>query len=419
MDRFFNGSIFLHHKLAMYLRDNYHVIVSEEQLYYYDGVKYVQNNNMLKKYMTQLIPQIKEAQRVETLRTLPHIAPNKEKASPNFIALKNGVYNIETGVLLEPSPEFVIMNHIEAEYKEDAYDEHIDNMLETISTGDTEIIHLLKEMTGYTLYRSNALGKSFILKGYGGNGKSTLLEAIGAMLGNTNISPLSFSELNGRFNTGLLKDKLANIGDDIPFTTIKDTSIFKKATTGELIQGEVKGENPFSFKSYAKLIFSTNQIPKIDDNSNGLKDRIVIVPLNARIRTTEKDDPFYKEKVTTKSARNYLFLLAIEALRKLLIKKEFTIPQVVKDELEAFIIDNNPIQEWLESYEEAGNCIKVISACDSYISYHKFLEENGYKEVLSKKKFSEKMNMNGYISTRNTIRSNNKSKQVRTYVKNN
>src|SRR5699024_532447 len=150
-----------------------------------------------------------------------------------------------------------------------------------------------------------------------------------SFLGEENIISLSLSQLHGQLNTGLLKSKLANIGDDISYTTIKDTSTFKKLFTGERVTGEIKNETPFQFRSYAKLLFSGNRVPRMNDGSMALVDRFVIVPLNARIRGTDKQDPNFEKKITTDNARSYLLNIAIKSLNELLERGRFIIPDVV------------------------------------------------------------------------------------------
>src|SRR5699024_4085110 len=138
--------------------------------------------------------------------------------------------------------------------------------------------------------------------------------------------------------------------DDIPYTSIKDTSNFKRLSTGDWIKGEFKNEDPFFFRNFAKLIFSTNRLPRFYDNSQGLKDRLVIVPLNAKIRGTDKQDRHFEGKITTEEARSYLLNIGIRALNELFESNEFIMPGVVKQELDVFEVNNNPVTEWLYEY---------------------------------------------------------------------
>lgn len=403
---------FLHHKLARYLIHKYNIIILDGQVYFYDGEKYINDDIKLKTFMTQIVEVIRESQRNEVLYAIRYMADEREQASPRYIGVKNGIYDLENKIFIDSNPDIVITNLINADYNPNAKCEDIDDLFATIGEDDGEVIQLLKEMVGYTIYRKNTLSKSFLLKGEGGNGKSTLLNAIAAMLGEDNITSLSLSQLDERFNVGLLKDKLANIGDDINFKTIKDTSTFKKLSTGERITSDIKNDTPIQFRSYAKLIFSANRVPRMNDASMGLLDRFVIVPLNARIRNTDKQDPHFEQKITTDEARSYLLNIAIQSLDTLLKRGHFIIPDIVKEELEEFEISNDPIKEWLSEYEEDGKDLHNMPVSEAYNDYKTFCEYNGFKYPISNKKLTQELKAHGYESRRPYIN----GEQVRAYV---
>lgn len=390
---------FLHHRMAKHLIDDYNIIILEGQIHHYDGKKYINDEDKLKAYMTQLFDSIKENQRKEVLHTIRYTAIKKDQAPARYVGVLNGIYDIKENKFINHTPELVFTNLINAKYDPSTTCKDIDNLFNLISENDKEVVQLLKEMIGYTLYRKNTLEKSFLLKGEAGSGKSTLLNAIASFLGEENITSLSLSQIGGRFNTGLLKGKLANIGDDISYTTIKDTSIFKKLSTGERVIGEFKNETPFHFIPFAKLLFSGNRVPRMNDGSRALVDRFVIIPLNARIRGTEKQDPFFEEKVTTEKARSYLLNIAIESLNKLLERGHFTIPHIVHEELDEFDIMNDPIKEWLNEYREEGKDLHNIPVGSAYNDYKNFCEYNGFKYPISNKKLTQELKTHGYEST--------------------
>lgn len=396
---FFNeNNRFLHHKMAKHLIHEHNIIILENQIHYYDGKKYINDDNKLKTAMTNIVETIKENQRNEVLHSIRYMASEQEQASSRYIGVQNGIYDIKKDKFINHSPEIVFTSLINADYNPKAESKDIDSLFRMISEDDKEIMQLLKEMIGYTIYRENSLEKSFILKGEAGSGKSTLLNAIASFLGEENISSLSLVQLDGRFNTGLLKGKFANIGDDINYTTIRDTSTFKKLSTGERVIGEVKNETPFQFRSFAKLIFSGNRVPRMNDGSKALIDRFVIVPLNARIRGTENQDPNFEKKITTDEARSYLLNIAIESLKELLKKQTFTIPHIVHEELKEFDIANDPIKEWLNEYEESNKDFHNLPVGSAYNEYKDFCEHNGFKYPISNKKLTQELKAHGYES---------------------
>ncbi|RDW15958.1 phage/plasmid primase, P4 family [Oceanobacillus chungangensis] len=412
--QFYYENTFLHHNFACYLVKEWNIICLDERLHIYENGKYVANDTYIKRLIVTIIPNLTVSKVREVMERLKLVSPQKEHSDPRYIGVKNGVYDIEENRLLNHSPEFVITNQINANYNPSARCSHIDDMLTLISDNDNEVMHLIKEMIGYTFYRKNVFEKAFLFKGEGGNGKSTLFAAISALLGEENITALSLSDLSERFNTGMLNGKLANIGDDIPYTSIRDTSSFKKLATGNTIKGEFKGETPFYFRSFAKLIFATNKIPRVYDNSQGLKDRLVIIPLNARIRNSKKQDPFFENKITTEEAKSYLLNVGLAALNGLLLRGKFVKPKAVQRMLNEFEITNNPVTEWLHEYYEDGKDIHYLPVASVYGDYEHFCLQNNYKYPLSKKALAVELSQHGYTTDRKYL----DGKQVRVYLRN-
>lgn len=103
---------------------------------------------------------------------------------------------------------------------------------------------------------------------------------------------MDIGELDEGFSVAALAGKLANIRDDISDEFLQRRSIatFKKIVTGDRIKAEFKGENPFEFAPYAKLLFSANDIPRTKDKTGAVLRRMVIIPFNA---VFSKDDPDY------------------------------------------------------------------------------------------------------------------------------
>ena len=411
-DYFGKNNKFLHDKFSQYLIEELNIIMLDDRLHFYKDGIYMPDEMLLKREMARLISSLKEANRNEVIHQLKYTAPIYELADARYIGVRNGIFDLRENRLLENSPTFILTSQIDASYDPTAKNNYVEDIFITLSGGERNIIHLLEEVVGYTLLRENIFGKSFLLVGSGGNGKSTFLNMISAFLGENNISSLSLQELNSKFKTGLLHGKLANIGDDISHESVKDTSLFKKLSTGDRVTAEFKNQDPFTFRNYAKLIFSANKIPHFNDNSQGLKDRLVIVPFNQRIRSTGKEDPYFESKITTDEAKSALFNIAIKGLNRLLSNQGFTIPSSVKTILNDFEITNNPIAEWLHELKEDNKDIHYVPVEDTYSNYTRWCERNGYKNIVSQKKLTMELKQFGYKTERPYIN----GVQVRTYI---
>ena len=380
-----NGSkSLIHQKFAVHMINKHHIITLDDQLHIYQEGVYKSNEQIIKQIMIKELPELKQVQIREVLEYIRLIAPEMEHASPFFIACKNGIYDFNKKELLPFNPSIVTTSKINAVYDENAQCETIDKAFITIADEDFQIVQLFLEITAYMIYKQNFLDKAFLLVGHGGNGKSTLMNMWSSFIGEENVSAISLTGLSERFNVAELHHKLLNAGDDIPLQTIKDASNFKKLATGERIMAERKGQDPFTFRNYSKLVFSANDVPRWFENNNGIFDRIVIVPLNANLRNSPNRDPFLEQKITTEEARSYLFKLAIDNLDKLMKTRKFTIPDVSKQKMEEFKVDNNPILSFINDCDIEGRVIAEV-----YVDYKNWCEVEGYKFPLPRNTFTK------------------------------
>lgn len=380
-------------KLAQYLRDNEKIIKINDELHIYKDGYYSSSMKEIEKIMLKYINNSTNSTRTEVIRYLELLCQNAKMANPKYIVVANGIYDLESKKLLEFSSSYIIKNKIPWSYSPNAYNETLDKTLDKICCNDKSLRLLIEEMIGYTLFRRNELGKAFILTGQGANGKSTLLEVITELIGEENIASVSLEELNHRFKTFQLEGKLSNIGDDISNKYIEDNSTFKKLVTGEKVNVERKGRDPFDFKNYSKLIFSANELPRINDLSGGLKRRLIFIPFNATFSKKDKDyDPFILDKLVSNEAIEYLLKLAIHGLERVLKNHSFTSSKASEEVWEAYESLNNPVVNFLEE-----NNIENETVQDIYLKYSVWCAENGLK-ALSKPIFGREVKKQGYNS---------------------
>lgn len=342
---FFNGNNFLFDKFATFLKNNNHIIKINNQLHIYKDGIYVDGYSEIEHMMIFYIPNLSKSKRTEVLNYLDVlIRDNTEPSSANLIAFKNGVYNIATDEFTDFDSSMVITNKINWNYNPNAYSDICDKTLNKLACNDKEIRMLIEEMIGYCFYRRNELGVSFILTGDKSNGKSTFIDMIMRLLGTQNTSALDLGELGTRFKTAELFGKLANLGDDISDDFIKNPAIFKKLVTGDRVNVERKGQNPFDFNNYAKFLFSANDIPRIKDKTGAVLRRLIIVPFNATFSKSDPDyDPYIKYKLRDNSVMEYLILLGIQGLKRVLENRKFTINKKIEAEIKEYEERNNPI----------------------------------------------------------------------------
>ena len=316
-------------------------------------------------------------------------------ANINIIGCADCAYNIETDEMLEFSPELFLQHKITAKFDKNAYDENVDKFLDSITLNDKELRNLIEEMVGYCLYRNTRYQKCFILSGGGSNGKSTLLDMISAFLGTNNTSALSLKNLQDKFKIAQIKDKLANINDDVSNERITDTELFKKLVVGGEFEAEQKNKNPFKMRSFAKIILSANEIPKSSDKSEGYFRRFIFLPLRAKFTSgTPNYDPNIIDKITTDNAKSYLLNLAIAGLKRLKANGRFTETEATKNEFIEYKEDNDPLFAFFNEY----NIDSIIGKSTDFI-YDEF--NKWYKNEYQKSSDYKKTTVTRWLKTYN------------------
>ncbi len=375
---FFLGSTFLFDKFANYMINNHHIVKINGQLHIYKDGIYCSDLNVIAGVMRSYIPNIKKSQKTEVIDYMYDMTEEKELSDARYIGFNNGVYDVVDDTLNAFSPEYVITNKIPWDYKPDAYSELADSTLNKLACGDAAIRALLEECIGYCFYRANTFNKAFILTGDKSNGKSTFLKVLTVLLGEHNVASLDLKNLGDRFSKASLFGKLANIGDDISDEFVPDASLFKKITDGGRIQVEKKGQDPFEFNPYVKLIFSANDIPRIRDKTGAVLRRLVIIPFNARFSESDADyNPNIKSDLTQDTSIEYLIMLGCQGLKRLLATQKFTISQKVEEERQAYNIENNPILAFIEEVGKEGIVNEPTN--EVYKRYQVFCAENNYQ----------------------------------------
>lgn len=410
-ESFFIKNQFQHQKFGDFLIAEHHICKIANVLHIYQDGVYSDKQEDIEAAMIQHIPQLKRMQRQETIAYLQLKAEEKYFSSTKYIPVANGVFNLETWQLEDFSPNIITRNKIPIPYVPGAYYEVTDKTLDKIAVNDKKIRMLLEEILGYVLFRRNEFAAMFILTGDGSNGKSSFLKMLRKFVGSSNTSALDLKELDQRFKTAELFGKLVNIGDDIDKAYIKSTSVLKKLVTGEALNVERKGKDPFDFTNYAKLIFSANEMPRMNDYTDGLVRRLQIVPFKAKFSPDDEDyDPFITDKLLSDESMQYVLNLALNALKRLLKNKKFTQSKAVKQELEKYQEENNPIISFVnnEGIEFDRAVVK-----DIYDMYRLYCSENGYQAVSNVNFGKQVRKLYGYTSKQQKMNGEN----VRIYVK--
>ena len=401
---------FKHEVFALVLRDEYHFISVNGNLYHYKDGYYQPNTNEAELLLVTMFPGIKKQQRTEVIDYLKIIADKTEQVAENqndpfTVNLLNGRYNLLTNEFTDHDASKFDFIRVPLNYDPKAKHEILDETLNNIFCNDKEVLNLFDEMLADCLTKINLYQTGFIFYGSGSNGKSTIFEVLRKFLGEKNISALQLEDYSKTFRTAELEHKLANIGDDLNRSAITDNGTVKKVFSGDAIEIERKYGKPYVIKPYATQIFACNEIPHTSDKSHGMMRRLCLVPCLAKFGEGGiKKDTTIRFKITTEEAMSHLFNRAIKGFYRLTKNGAFTEPKVVKEAKQTYMIDNSSVLTWVE--EQYVDVETVISkpAYNLYGEFCKWCKDINVRNTVSLKGFykeiSRKFNLNEKLQQR-------------------
>ena len=359
-----------------------------EQIYFYeDGYYKPRGKNKIRQlvnyYLDDQSSEFYKREIIGYIRDSKHIERSDLEPDINLLNLKNGIYNLKTGELSEHSSKYYFINQIPINYNSDAKCPKTKNFFKDVLYESH--IDVMQEIFGFSLYRDYFLHVAFLFVGGGRNGKGVTVNLLRHLVGKNNYSTKSIHDIGeNRFATYELYGRLVNIGAEVSDRELKSTSMFKNLTGNEPAAAEMKHGASFSFMNYAKLVFNANRIPYSHDHSLAFKERWIIIPFpNTFPRGGANTDPEVEKKVTTEAELEGLLLWAIEGLKRLLKRYDFSYE--VKDQYKEMI---NPERSFILNRLEIqyGQFLPLDELYSSYSNWcHKKQYQVVTKEILKEK----------------------------------
>jgi len=247
----------------------------------------------------------------------------REMGGPDgLIAARNCVIDLHEHTRRDHSAEYRFLSRLGCDFDPEATAPEWHSFLDDVVPGESER-KKLQEFVGYALHHWDLpFHKALFLVGPTASGKSTFLDTVNELLGEGTVASLTPQQLTGeRFGPAELFGKWANIRNDIPKSTVKNTGMFKELIAGDPMKAEKKNKDPFFFNPTAKHLFSANQLPEMEVDDEAFFRRILLVPFPETVPEGDRDK-FLDEKLQAELPG--ILNWAIEGLQRLLGNGGFT-----------------------------------------------------------------------------------------------
>jgi putative DNA primase/helicase len=259
---------------------------------------------------------------------------------------------------------------------------------------DPESRAVLAEAIAYA-FSPLKLEKVAMLFGSGANGKSVVLDVIQALFGSENITNFSLKNLDHPYYRAKIANKLLNISSEATTSIAPDE--FKKLASGEPIDARNVYEQPFIVRSYARLMFSSNELPSEIEHTDAYFRRFLIIPFHVTI-PKEKQDPNLA-KTIIKTELPGILNWVLHGLDRLNMNKAFSTCPASEKELERYRLETNSVALFCDDrgYTPSTDEKQRIKLADIYDEYREFCRTNNLRAV-STRKFHKRLTNLGYGS---------------------
>jgi putative DNA primase/helicase len=276
---------------------------------------------------------------------------------------------------------------------------------------DAEVRGFVQRAIGYSLTGDISEQLWFLLQGEGSNGKSTLLEVIGALLGAYSATlPQGYLEERDfdphpTENVGLYRARFAS-GTEPRHKRAWAAERIKRQTGGDIIEARFMHGDFFYFPPTHKLWVSVNDMPKTDDMGTGFWRRVVIIPFTQRwYREDEEGTPKVDQDLPVKLKRELPGILnwALDGLRQKL-EGGLRIPNACRLAVNAYREEQDEVGRFLHERCEVTSPATGISPGSTltsalYAAYRRWREGEGLDgRALSNVQFGKQLTARKFLA---------------------
>lgn len=346
------------------------------------------------KWLKNAMNQSKASAALKIVQVLRARGAKSLDANPNLIGIQDMIYEIDSNLVRPAKASDFIFNSVSPVYDASAKCPQWDRFLETALQGDQELISYLQRLVGYFLTASTKQQEIYYFYGTGGNGKSVFLDLVKALLGSYGVKVASDTFIKGRSGaTSLSKStSLADlrgarlaITDETNDSNVSfDTQTLKSISGDDEITARRLRQNPFTFKSTAKIVMYGNDKPHGNINDEGFWRRFRFIKFGYVVPREERDPDLLSN---LKGEMPGILNWALKGLKDW-SENGIQTPQKILDDGDEYREELDTVVEFLQENVTAsvGHVIASITIYENYLDWCK----NNMKIPETKQAFSRR-----------------------------
>jgi putative DNA primase/helicase len=336
-----------------------------------------------------------------------HVSSGELDADPMLLNVENGTVDLRTGALRPHEREDYITRLSPVVYDPLATSPLLSGFLDQATGGDEELQEYLQRIVGYSITGDTGDELLFYLYGPGASGKSTLVEAIKAMLGSDYAKTADFSTF--------LKKSMVSSGPSPEIARLAHARVIisievdeggqlaqatvKSLTGGDTIAARHLFKEHFEFKPAMKLWLVANHLPRVDGTDDASFRRIRVVPFLNVVPEGERDPTVKRDLCDPAVGGPALLAYAVQGCLKwqqLGLPQGDDLPRAVREATEEYRKANDAVGDFLEECCVTGSEHSVTSEA-LYVTYKNWCERWG-EHPMSQKRLAGKLKTRGFTN---------------------
>jgi putative DNA primase/helicase len=367
-----------------------------------DMVRALEKAEALEKWAKQCEMRTNITNALGLLRDLLTVDANCFDRDPALFNCLNGTIDLRTGMIKPHDPKDLITHCAPVNYKPNAKSPRFKKFLEEIL--GPEPAKFMQSWSGYCLTGEVREQKVAVHIGEGGNGKTTLAEAIDNVMGSyAHTAPrglLTAANGDDRHPTeiaDLFRKRLVTASESEDNATLRE-SFVKQATGGDPLSGRHMGKDFFTFLPTHKLQLMTNHKPNIRGSDYGIWRRILLLNYHVRFGTAEEIAAGRATRLRDTTLRDAL-LAEREGIFAWLVqgavgwyRDGLRPPSSVLEESEAYRMEQDRVGQFVHECCVLEDTWSPFSGAfvGLYSAYGSWCRESGY-QALGMKKFIDEL----------------------------
>lgn len=314
----------------------------------------------------------------------------------NLLPMRNGVLDLESGRLLEHSPDFMFNWMVPHNYDPDADCPVTEKFITNLAGGDPSTEWVLWAFLAAVLHGRSDLQRYLEFVGMAGTGKSTFITLCKELVGDENVHSTDMRTLhNSQFETANIYGKrLTVISDADKYGG--DVGVFKSLTGEDIVRREEKNKQAQkSFVYRGMVIVAANNPVQFSDTSTAMARRRIPVHIDKKLDKSAVDFRLqHKLRAELPGLINRLLDIDHDKVTEVLTDTEGH----RRNAANRALVETNAIAAWANEclVVDIGNSCKVGKlGADAdtllYPNYARFCEQTGRRGVVALNTFTRSL----------------------------